>query len=114
MPQHAVLADEGDVHVGALTDVAGLVDEDAVVEPRLLRLELHEDVGQVVGALGDGVQRRLDRIARGHHPETVREPGLRIRETAKDYDEKARFSAGGGGESQAPGSGRDPVPDGAV
>jgi hypothetical protein len=44
--------------------VARVVDEHSVVEARFLRFELHEDVGQVVGALGHRVQRRLDGIGR--------------------------------------------------
>ncbi len=46
--EQPALGDEGDVHVRALTHVARLVHEHAVVQSRFLCLHLHEDVGQVV------------------------------------------------------------------
>src|SRR4030095_5937872 len=105
---------ERDVHVRALAHVAGLVDEDAVVETALLRLHLHEDVGQVGDALGDRVQGRFDRIGRRHDPEPLRVPGVRIGEPGRDHHEEAGLGAGRRGEAEAPRPRRSPVADRAL
>ena len=114
MAQHAVGRDERDVHVRALTDESGLVDEHAVVEPRFLRLHLHQDVGQIVGRLRDRVERRLDRICRRHHAQTIGVPTIRIREPAEHDHEEARLGASGRREIQVAGTSRQPVADRSV
>ena len=82
--------DERHVHVRALADVPVGVDEHAVVEAGLLRLHLHQHVGQVVGGLGDGVERRLDRIGRGHHLQAVGVPALRVRRGRRTPSRRSR------------------------
>src|SRR3989442_1661451 len=107
--QDPVRADEGHVHVGALAHIPGLVDEDTVVEAALERFHLHEDVGQVVGALGDGVEGRLDGVRRRHDPQALRVPGIGIGEAGEDHHEEARLSPGSRGEPETPGTRGSPV-----
>ena len=114
VPQHAVRGDERHVHVRALADVAVLVDEDAVVEARLLGLHLHQDVRQIVRGLGDRVERRLDRIRRRHHackPSVYQRSG--ISEAGEHHDEESRRRARAG-EIEVAGPGRQPVANRAV
>ncbi|MEZ5419041.1 MAG: hypothetical protein R2708_17130 [Vicinamibacterales bacterium] len=89
MPQHAVAGDERHVHVGALADVALGIDEDAVVEALLLGLHLHQHVRQVIGGLGDRVERRLDRVGGGHDPQAVGVPVLGIAQPGEHHHEEA-------------------------
>jgi hypothetical protein len=114
MLENTVAGDERHVHVRALAHVAGLVDEDAVVEPRLLRLHLHEDVRQVVRALGDGVERRLDGVRRRHDAQALRVPRVRVREAGVDHDEEPGLGPGRGRQAEAARARGDPVADRAV
>jgi hypothetical protein len=94
--------------------VASVVDEHAVVEARFLRFELHENVGQIVGALGHRVERRLDGIGGGHDAQAVPVPPVWVGETGEDHHEEAGLGACRGGQAEAPRSRGDPVADGAV
>jgi hypothetical protein len=114
MHHHAVVGDERDVHVRALADVAVGVDEDAVVEALFLGLHLHQDVGQVVGGLGDGVERRLDRIGGGHHPHALGLPLVGVDQAREDHHEEPGIGAGRRHQVEAARPRRQPVANRAV